>query len=170
MNLQPLAAAAERVIGAVHREDAAAAVEVGEIAGLEMLPAAIGHAGRKHGIEQGAARGRKYKPPLLRPEAARVLAGAGQIRAIATEALRAEVIRYAAPGDVRQAQCEAVGEPPAVTLRGANTHHEAISGERAPREPSRVRMRFEHLQFRRAPRGPAFGGARFWHRETLDGK
>jgi len=169
VNLQPLAAAAERVIGVVHREDAAATVEVGEVACLEMLPAALGHARRKHGIEQRAARSRKNKAPLLRREAAQVLAGAGQIRAIATEALRAEVIRYAAPGDARKARGEVLCEPRAVTLRGAEAHHESIAGQRAARELARVRVRFEHLEFRIADRGPADGGARVRHREPLDG-
>src|SRR2546427_1776816 len=40
-----------RSIGAFHRKEAAATVEVGEVAGLEMLPAAIGHAGRKRSEE-----------------------------------------------------------------------------------------------------------------------
>src|SRR3984893_1250391 len=134
-----------------------------------MLAEGIGHACRKHVIEQGAARSRKNEAPLLRREAARVLAGAREIRATATAALRAEVIRYAAPGDVRQAQGEAVGEPRAVTLRRADAHREAIAGQRAARELARVRMRFEHFEFRIAHRGPADGGARSWHREPLDG-
>ena len=169
VNLQPLAAAAEGVIGAVHREEAAATVEVGEVAGLEMLPAAIGDARRQHRIEHGAARGREHETPLLRRETAQVLAGAREIRAIATEALRAEVIRYPAARELPKAQGEAVREPRAVTVHGEQAHHEAIAGERAARELARVVMSLQHLELGAAHLGPADGGARLRHREPLDG-
>src|SRR5205807_311339 len=131
---------------------AAATVEVGEVAGLEMLPAAIGDARRKHRIEHGAARGREHETPLLRRETAQVLAGAREIRAIATEALRAEVIRYPAARELPKAQGEAVREPRAVTVRGEQAHHEAIAGERGAQHRRRQRRA---VRARRSERGRA---------------
>src|SRR5207237_8154765 len=101
------------VRGAIHGEEAAAAVEDGEVARLEMLPAALAYPGREDCVEERAAGRREHEAALARPEAPQPFAGAREIRPSRTAALRAEVVGHASPGHVGEPCLEIGGTPPA---------------------------------------------------------
>src|SRR5207248_11045867 len=96
-------------------------------------------------------------------------AGAREIRAIETEALRAEVVGHASAGNVGEPCFEISRKPRAFTAPRAEAHREAIAGERAAQELAGVRMSLQHLEVRRAHRGPGNRRARLRHREPLHG-
>src|ERR1700752_100955 len=146
VHLEARATRRERLIDRRDGKDAATAVEAGEIAREEPLPAAVADPLREQGVENDAARGREHEAPLGGRPARRIPAiGAGEIRAVAPEALRTKVIRDPARGDECEPWCEAPGELRSLAPGGAQTYRKAVAGERSARELAVVGVRLEHL-------------------------
>src|SRR5580704_9110985 len=170
MDLQTRRARGERRIVRVHREEAAASVEHGEIPGTGMLPAAVLDPCAEHRVEYHAACRREHEAALGGRQAQRLAAGdALEIRAVPAEALWTEVVGYATRGDDGETRREAAREAGAVALARAQPDGEAVAGKRSARELALVRMHLEHLEALPGPSGEPGATARLGYGKPLDG-
>jgi len=158
--LETPTALGELGVGSLYAKDAAAPIEVGEIADLQALPGAIVHPGRQHGVEDQAAGSRERKCPLLRRQAVHWGAARLQIAAATPEALRAEVVRHTSLPDRRKTRREPSGEFRAIPLRHADTYGKAIACECATGQLACMRVGLEHLEVGGSQRVPVDGPAR----------
>ena len=122
----------QRGIERLRPEHGAAPVELEHVARDRLVPAAVEHPLREHGVEQPRTRRRQQQRALrpVDPAAGEHRAGGGDVAAIATEALLAEVVRHPA----RRDRVQPAGGGRRIARHLAQQDAEAIAGERAARQ------------------------------------
>lgn len=146
MNVQPFTALRQRRVHRVDRKHTAAAIEVGDIARLQMIPGGIAHSFGQQRVEYQAARRGKHKTTLRRVQSTQAACDASKVRSLATKSLRAKVVGHTSPGYEGYSCRERTRQRTRINI--TDTDGETVARKSAAGQFARVRVGFEDTEVR----------------------